>query len=95
MLVMNEIVQGSNYLVALCDKELIGKTLKSDDVEIHINPKFYGNKEVTPEEAIKALKKATIGNIFGKQSIELAKKLGLVDKEILIQGIPHAQFIKI
>ncbi len=94
-IILNIIERENDYLVTLCDKELLGKTLKEDDIEVFINPKFYNGKEASEKLALDALSKATMGNFFGKESIEIAKKAGLVSEIILIQGVPHAQFIKI
>ena len=84
-------------VVAVCDEELIDKELMMDDVPVKISKYFYGEKLIDEEFTLKLLKKATIGNLMGKKIVELAEKNGFIDKQniILINEVPHAQFIKI
>lgn len=86
-----------DLVLALCDKKLLGKVFRKDRLKIKISEKFYGGRIVNKEIAIKLMKKATIGNLFGKEIVKLAEENGFITKEnvILIDGIPHAQFIKI
>jgi len=88
-----------DILVVICDEELLGKKLRMKDrkITIEISKKFYGGKLIDGTTAIKMLEKATIGNLMGKNIVELASKNGFIVKEnvILIDGIPHAQFVKL
>jgi hypothetical protein len=85
------------YIVALCDKELIGKKFKDGNLRLFVNPRFYKGKGVTREKAIDELRKATIANIVGEKAVNLAIEAGLIKKEnvIKIKNIPHAQFVTI
>jgi len=88
----------TDFLVAICDKELLGKKIKTNDgFEIEIKKRFYGESLISTKEAIKLMEKATIANFFGKKIVLLALKKGFITKEniILIGGIPHAQFVKL
>ena len=82
-------------LVAICDLELLGKKI-SKDPEIKITRHFYGGERIGKEEALAILKKATIGNLFGKKIIKLALEEKLISEEniMYIGEIPHAQFVK-
>jgi len=84
-------------VVALCDEELIDKELMFDDVLVKVSKHFYGEKLIDEEFALTLMKKATIGNLMGKKIVELAEKNGFIDKQniILINEVPHAQFVKI
>ena len=88
-----------DVVVVICDEELLGKKLrmKEKDITIEISRKFYGGKLIDEETAIELLSKATIGNLMGKNIVELASKNGfIVEKNvILIDGVPHAQFVKL
>jgi hypothetical protein len=88
-----------DVVVVICDEELLGKKLKMKErkITIEISEKFYGGKLIDEEKAIKLLNKATIGNLMGKNIVELASKNGFIVKEnvILIDGVPHAQFVKL
>ncbi len=84
-------------LLAACDAELIGKTLREGKIVFHINEKFYKGVKVTVEEAVALMKQSTIVNLVGKKIVKGAIEAGLVHPEavLLIQGIPHAQIVKI
>jgi len=86
-----------NLLVAICDKELLGKSLKFKDVDVKVSKKFYGGRIVEEKECIEIMEKATIGNLIGKRIVEVALKKGFITKEniLYINGIPHAQFVKL
>lgn len=84
-------------VVAVCDEELMGKELMMNDVRVKISKSFYGENLVDEEFTLKIMKKATIGNLVGKNIVELAEKNGFIDKQniILINEVPHAQFVKL
>ena len=86
-----------DILVAICDEELLNKKLVDKKVEIKISKEFYGERLIDDEIAIKLMERATIGNLIGEKIISLAEKNGFITKEniILIDGVPHAQFVKL
>lgn len=79
-------------VVALCDKELIGKKFSEGNIEIIASEKFYKGEELPEDKMAEILKNAKNVNIFGKKSIAFAIKLGVISSEnvIMIQGVPHA-----
>lgn len=84
-------------VVAICDEELIEKDIFFKKIKIRISKKFYGEKIIDEKGAIKLMEKATIGNLMGKRIVKLAERNGFISREniILIDGIPHAQFVKV
>lgn len=83
-------------VVALCDKELLGKTFEDDVSRIEIKDHFFNGEEKTPEQVAEILtfhaaEDATF-NIVGEKSINIALKLGLIQPEGVrrIQEIPIA-----
>jgi len=84
---------GTNVLVAACDKELIGKKLKHGDAAIEIRRDFYEGEDVSEEELQNALQKATTANLFGEKTVNCAIKCGIIDLDsvIMIDCVPHAQ----
>jgi len=86
----------AGLLVAVCDKELIGKTFKSGELEVNISTHFYKDKLVGADAVLTALNGSFAGNFFGKKAVKLAIKAGVVSKEGVkkIAGVPHAQFIR-
>ncbi len=87
----------NEIILACCDKDICGKVFESDDIVLDVREEFYKGELINEEEAIKLLNEATIINIVGKKIVDLAIKIGLVDKEnvIKVKDIPHAQVFKI
>ena len=93
-----KIFQTKNQIVvAICDEKLLGKKINFKGFKVHISESFYGERLIDDKTAVKAIKIAAIGNLFGKDIVKLAKKNGFIDGKnvILIDGILHAQFVKI
>lgn len=86
-----------DVVVAICDEELLGRKIKSKGLTVTISKNFYGGEKINEETAKRIMETATIGNLFGKKIVELAKKQGLVAEEnvITIDGVEHAQFVKL
>ncbi len=82
-------------LVAVCDSELVGKVFREGDLKIEVKEDFYGEEEVGEEEVRRALRQATIANITGKRAVELAIKLGIIDKNRILKigECLHAQMV--
>ncbi|NYT19590.1 MAG: DUF424 family protein [Methanosarcinales archaeon] len=88
---------GSQMIVAVCDKELIGKKLKEGELVIEISEAFYKGEIASEEKIIEAISNTTTANIFGIHAVQCAVDAGLVDPGciIYIEGIPHAQLYKL
>ncbi len=84
-----------DLVVAICDQELLDKQIGQNPV-IKVSRNFYGERIIDEDTAVKLMKKATIGNLIGKRIIDLAEKNGFIIRKniILINDIPHAQFVK-
>lgn len=84
-------------IVALCDKELIGKTLKEGNISITITEEFYKGEIISREDAIDMLSKASNVNIFGEKAVSCAVECGVVDKDHvkIIDKVAHAQVFRI
>lgn len=82
---------------AICDKELLGRKLEDDRFSLKVNEHFYGGVIIDEKTAIKIMTKVSIGNVIGTDIVEIAIKNGFITEEnlILIDGIPHAQFVKL
>ena len=53
-------------LLAVCDCELLGKTLREGKIVFHIKDEFYNGKKATVEEAMGMIDNSTIVNLVGK-----------------------------
>ena len=87
--------RGDGIMLAVCDKDICGKKLKEKDVEIHVNPHFYKDKEGSEEDVSRFLRACFSANLIGTNSVQLGIKLGLVDPKQVknFDGIPHAHYI--
>ena len=88
---------GNCTLLATCDAELLGKTLKEGKITFHIHEKFYKGSKVTFEEALELIKQSTIVNMIGQKIVKKAIEHGFVHPEavLMIEGVPHAQIVRV
>jgi hypothetical protein len=88
---------GRNVLLAMCDCELLGRTLREGKIVFHVKDEFYNGRKANIEEAISMISNSTIVNLVGKRCVEKAIDKGYVHPEavIKIEGVPHAQIVKL
>jgi len=87
---------GGGTVVAICDRELLGRTLTEGNIEITITEFFYGDVPASEEEVRYALAHASNANIIGTKVVEIAISLGCIDPSscLMIDSVPHAQFVQ-
>jgi len=88
---------GNNVLLAICDCELIGKTLRDGKIVFCVKEDFYKGVRVHIDEAVDMIANSTIVNMVGKRVVKKAIEKGYVHPEAVlnIEGIPHAQIVKL
>jgi len=88
---------GRNVLLAICDCEVLGKTLREGKIVFHIKDEFYNGGKVSLDQAVSMIENATIVNMVGKKCVEKAIEKGYVHPEAVlnIEGVPHAQIVKL
>ena len=88
---------GQNVLLAVCDCDLLGKTLREGKIVFKIKDEFYNGRKATVDEAVGLINNSTIVNLVGKCCVEKAISEGYVHPEAVlkIEGIPHAQIVKL
>jgi len=88
---------GRNVLLAICDCEVLGKTLCEGKIVFCIKEDFYKGVKVDVDEAISMMERSTIVNMVGKNIVRKAIEKGYVHPEAVlnIQGVPHAQIVKL
>lgn len=88
--------QGSDTLIGACDEELIGQTFEEGKYFLDIKKEFYDGERVTADVLKKFLENATIANLVGKETIQSAIQMGLIDPDcvIKIKKVPHAQMVR-
>jgi len=88
---------GDSVLLAICDAELLGKIFREGKIVFHVKKEFYGGAKVGVEDAVAMIENSTIVNMIGKNIVKKAVERGYVHPEAIlnINGIPHAQIVKI
>jgi hypothetical protein len=84
-------------IVAVCDKNLLGKTFEEGNKLLDVRESFFKGEEISEAKLIETLREfssecdATF-NIVGKKSIDAALKAGIVDETGVrsVKGIPFA-----
>ncbi len=87
---------GRNVLLCMCDADILGKTLREGKIVFRVKENFYNGRRVAIEEAIDLIEDSTIVNMVGKHVVKKAIDRGFVHPEAVlsIEGIPHAQIVK-
>jgi len=87
---------GRNVLLAICDAEILGRTLCEGKILFHVKEDFYKGAKVNVEEAVSMIQNSTIVNMIGKNVVKKAIQRGHVHPEAVlsIEGVPHAQIVK-
>ena len=85
-----------NVLLAICDAEILGKTLREGKIVFHVKERFYRGSKVNVEEAVAMIEHSTIVNMVGRNVVQRAIDEGYVHPEAVlnIDGVPHAQIVK-
>ncbi len=88
---------GRNVMLAICDCELLGRTLRQGKIVFHVKDEFYNGGKLAVDEAVRMIENSTIVNMVGKNCVERAIEKGYVHPEAVLQieGIPHAQIVKL
>lgn len=87
---------GGNVLLAICDAEILGQTLREGKIVFHVKERFYRGSKVKIEEAVAMIEHSTIVNMVGRNVVQRAVEEGYVHPEAIlnIDGVPHAQIVK-
>jgi len=96
MYVKKHIHQGRTVL-AVCDNDILGKTLKDKEIQLEVNKVFYGGSLTNEKEVSLLLKEFENINLVGKKAVALALKLEIVNKEDVkyIKDVPFVIIFEI
>ena len=88
---------GRNVLLAICDVEILGRTLREGKIVFCVKEDFYKGAKVNVEEAVSMIENSNIVNMVGRNVVRKAIEKGYVHPEAVlnIEGIPHAQVVKL
>ena len=85
--------KGGDAVLAACDADVLGKTLKDGEMNVTVSEGFFGTEEVSEEEFIIMLGQSSTMNLFGERTIAIAVDAGFVDDDciMMIDKVPHVQ----
>jgi hypothetical protein len=88
---------GKDTLVAVCDEEILGQILEGGRVPFKVSEGFYKGVLGEVEEALEAMRQATICNLVGKRIVNAAIECRMVHERAVIYfgEVPHAQIVKL
>jgi hypothetical protein len=88
---------GTNVLLCMCDAEILGRTLREGKIVFRVKEDFYKGAKVPVDEAVSLIEASTIVNMVGRNIVKKAIERGYVhpDAVLNIEGVPHAQIVKI
>jgi len=84
-------------VLAVCDKELIGKIIEENHFHFEIYKSFYKGEEITSKELKKMIHEFDNINLVGKTSVGIAisEKVASEKNVIRIKNVPHVQIFTI
>jgi len=84
-------------IVAVCDKELLGRLIEENGKQIDLTGEFYKGEELNAQETMDLIRNADVVNLVGEESIALGLEEDVIEEGnvIRISGVPHAQAILI
>ena len=79
-----------NLMLNICDTTLLGKTITKSDFSLNIRKSYFAERFVNKTEAEDLLKKYSIINMVGKETISLAVNLGIGSPKGVkeVDGVP-------
>ncbi|MDF0592693.1 DUF424 family protein [Methanotrichaceae archaeon M04Ac] len=83
-------------MVAVCDRDLLGKTFDEGELSLSVEPSFFGEEEATAREVAEALAGATIANMVGERAVACAIETDSIEDENVLRicGVPCAQMVR-
>ena len=89
-------IDGKYVILAICDADILGRTLKEGKIVFKISNDFYNGQKISVEQAVSMIENSTIINLIGNSCVEKAIENGFIHPEAVlkIEGISHAQIVK-
>jgi hypothetical protein len=96
MSILVRVHESYRMVVAVCDSDVFGKKLVDGNRVLDVSGDFFKGKEMNNEEVeaeiVRCVNEDATFNFVGKRSVEIAKVLGIVKDEGVmdIDGVPVA-----
>ena len=94
-LVIKKHINKGKLLLAIADKDLLGKIYTEGKKQLDLKSNFYKGEKKTNQEIISLIKGSYIVNAVGEKTISFLEKTGFIStKETLkINNIPYVQVV--
>ena len=83
-------------VLAICDKDLLGKRYIEGNSQLDLTTEFYKGDPMDDRDAlVEMMRHANMVMMVGKESVGLGLSAGIITEENIkkITGIPHAQVV--
>jgi hypothetical protein len=86
-----------SLVVAICDKELLGKVFREGDITLDVSRAFFEGDLMDADEAVEYLHDAFTAIVVGEEAVNKAIEAGMVHPEAVlrVEGVPYAQIVRI
>ena len=83
-------------IVAICDEELLGRTLREGGIVFQVDEPFYGGQLLDVDVALEIAAQYSVVNMVGERVVRRAVELGMVHEGAVmrIEGVPHAMILR-
>ena len=62
----------NNLMLNICDEDLVGRVLRKDSFHMNISKSYFGQRVVDRSEAEELMRKSSILNMAGKETVEMS-----------------------
>jgi len=85
----------NGIVLAVCDSELIDRTLKFGDVDFEVSSSFYGTEKAESGQILNLVERCHVANFVGRDIVSILKENGLIREEsvLMIGDVPHVQLL--
>ena len=93
------IIDSYRHVVAICDKDLIGKRFEQGKLQLDVKESFYKGEEKSLEQVkdiiLRMSNEDATFNIVGEKAIKISIEMGIINKKAIktIQNIPFAMVL--
>lgn len=97
MFYVKEHKSGAESVLAVCDNEVLGKTLEEGELCFTVSEGFYGGTLTKADDVVSRMREAANINLVGDRVVDLAIEHKLVSESnvLKIGGISHAMIVVI
>ncbi len=87
--VVNVKSNGEISVLNACDPDVLGTVLREGSLQVYVDPRYFGGKEVDSVEMVKLFKEHSVINLVGNGCVALAIRSGFGNRLAVkkIQGV--------